>query len=190
MTPEPDAASVEPVLTALPAPAQPPRIWTVFAVYGCAFVGTIAVQIPAAIALALWLIANGTEPKQLQTELADLLTTPAVFMVFAGLAQLVVALSAIIPARLSPQPGLLRLRLVKPDLPTWGFPVVAVGALLPTAIGVALAYALVQVLPPDQTVGKLYAQMTWEMEVPCILLFVLVARFFEYVMFGGMLTGA
>jgi uncharacterized protein len=189
MTPEPDAASVEPVLTALPAPAPPPRIWTVFAVYGCAFAGTIAVQVPAAIALALWLIANGTEPKQLQTALVDLLTTPAVFMLFAGLSQLVIGLSAIIPARLSPQPTLHRLRLVKPDLPAWGFPVVAVGALLPTAVGVALAYALAEVLPPDETVERLYEQMTWPLAVPFILFIALAPGFFEEMLFRGYIQG-
>jgi hypothetical protein len=115
-------------------------VWTVFVAYLAAFVSAIGLNLVVAIALGAWLVAHGTDPKRLGDELPVLLTTPAVFIPLLVLPpQVAVGLAAILPARLSPEPTLLRLRLVKPALPAWGYPAVAVASFLPLAVGLGLA---------------------------------------------------
>src|SRR5690349_15938526 len=160
MTPEPE--------NALAPPAIRPRVWTVFVVYLVALVAAVGVQVAAAVLLVVWLLATGTAPEKLVDELTALVTTPPVFILLALPTQLAVGLAAIIPARLSPEPAFLRLRLVKPMMPAWGYPTVAVASFVPTAVGLALAYALARVLPPDPTVAALYRQMTWAWAVPFV----------------------
>ncbi len=168
---------------------RPPRVWPVFVAYVAGLTLAVFAQVVVTVALGVWLVLNGTEPGRLQDQLVGLVTTPAVFMFLALLSQAAMGLAAIIPARLSPEPALLRLRLVKPSLPAWGFPVVAIGTWLPAAVGLALAYALAQVLPGDESVARLYEQMTWPMAVPFILFIALAPGFTEELLFRGYMQG-
>jgi membrane protease YdiL (CAAX protease family) len=106
-------------------------------------------------------------------------------MVFAALGQLVIGLGAIIPARLSRTPALVRLGLVTPALPGWGYPVVVLGTLFPLAVGLGLAAALAEILPPSQAVAQLYEQMTWPVAVPFILFIAFAPGFMEELFFRG-----
>jgi membrane protease YdiL (CAAX protease family) len=180
MTPEPDPTAVT------PPRAKRPRVWTVFVVYLVALVSAVGVQTVIGVALAVWLLATGTALQKLADELTALVTTPAAFLLLLLLpTQVAVGLAAIIPARLSSEPTFLRLRLVKPRMPAWGYPTVAVASFLPTAVGLALAYALAQVIPPDPTVAALYRQMTWATAVPFVLFIALSPGFMEELLFRG-----
>jgi hypothetical protein len=139
MTPEQDTALA---LKTPSPPAKRPRVWPVFVTYLAALVLAFLLQVVGAVALAAWLLAKGSDPKRLADELTALVTTPAAFILLVLLAQAAIGLAAIVPARLSPEPTFLRLRLVKPALPAWGYPAVAVASSLPLGVGLALAYAL------------------------------------------------
>jgi membrane protease YdiL (CAAX protease family) len=165
--------------------AKRPRVWTVFVVYLIAAAAAVGAQIVVVIPLAVWLVVTGTAPEKLADELTALVTTPAVFLLLLLPTQVVVGLAALIPARLSPEPTFRRLRLVKPALPSWGYPAVAVASGLPTAVGLSLAYALARVLPPDPTVAALYRQMTWAWAVPFVLCIALFPGFVEELLFRG-----
>jgi membrane protease YdiL (CAAX protease family) len=179
MTPEPAPTAVT------PPRAKRPRAWTVFVVYPAALASAVGLQVVVAVALVFWLLATGTAPQKLADELTTLVTTPAVFLLLALSAQVGVGLAAVVPARLSPEPAFLRLRLVKPALPAWGYPTVAVASFLPAAVGLALASALARVVPPDPSGAKLYEQMTWAWAVPFVLFIALFPAFTEELLFRG-----
>jgi len=162
-----------------------PRVWTVFVAYLAAFAGAVLVQIIAAIALVIWHVTHGGNISRLSSDLQVMLSTPAALIALGLMAQLVMALAAIIPARLSTDPARRRLGLVTPVLPTWGYLIIAIGGLVPLALGVALAIALAQVIKPDSSVQLLYQQMTWEWAVPFVLFIALVPGFVEETFFRG-----
>jgi hypothetical protein len=120
---DPHGAVVEPAMTE----HRPPRVWTVFVAYPIVLSGMLLAQAAGVAVVAAWYAAQGGNLQQLKKELPALVAAPAAFMIFAGLAQLVVALGAIIPARLSREPFLSRLGLVKPSLPGWSYPLLALG---------------------------------------------------------------
>ena len=189
MTPEHDAAPGVPALTTPPSLAKRPRVWTVFVAYLAALVSAVGLQVVAVVAVVAWLLAHGTDPEHLKDALTSLLTMPAAFILLGLLGQGSIGLAAIIPARLSPEPTLLRLRLVRPALPGWGYPAVAVASFLPLGVGLGLAYALAQVVPPDQSGAALYRQMTWEAAVPFVLFIALAPAFTEELLFRGYIQG-
>jgi membrane protease YdiL (CAAX protease family) len=178
----------------MPAPAAPddvgssksvPRIWTVFVACFAAFAGSVFVQIIAAIGLVVWLFAHGGSASTLQTDLMAILASPAGFIAMAATSQIVMGLAAFIPARLSPEPAYRRLGLVPPTMPAWGYFIIAVGSLVPLAIGIGLAIALAQVIKPDESVAQLYEAMTWQWAVPFVLFIALVPGFVEETFFRG-----
>jgi membrane protease YdiL (CAAX protease family) len=147
---------------AIPSPR--PRIWTVFAAFVVALLGAIVLQILAGILFMAWHVWQGND---------------------ASLGQICVALAAIVPAWLSPEPAVSRLGIVRPRVPLWSLPLFAVGALVPLAIGVALAVGLTHYLKPDPTAARLYEQMTWPWTAPFVLFIALVPGLFEEVLFRG-----
>jgi membrane protease YdiL (CAAX protease family) len=165
------------------------RVWTVFVAYLVALVSAVGLQVVAVIAVVAWLLSHGTDPAHLTDALTSLLTTPAAFLLLAVLGQASVGLAAVVPARLSPEPTLMRLRLVRPAFPAWGYLAVAVASFLPLAVGVGLAEALAQVVSPDQSVAALYRQMTWEAAVPFVLFIALAPAFTEELLFRGYIQG-
>jgi uncharacterized protein len=162
-----------------------PRIWTVFVAYLAAFVGSVFVQIIAAIALVAWHVSHGGNISQLSSDLQAMLSTPAALIALGLMSQLMIALAAIIPARHSTEPACLRLGLVAPALPTWAYLIIAIGGLVPLSLGIAAAVALAQVIKPDSSVQRLYEQMTWDWAVPFVLFIALVPGFVEETFFRG-----
>jgi len=113
-----------------PDPA-PPRVWTVFVAFAVAFIpGCIATGMVAAV---LAVILHGPEifsqadggPERFQA----LMREPAIFLPTLVAMQVVLAAVALGGAYLSPEPMRRRLRLGKPRLPWYGYPVVCVGSL-------------------------------------------------------------
>jgi membrane protease YdiL (CAAX protease family) len=171
------------------ASAQPtratPRVWTVFVALIVALMAAVGVQIVVAIALVAWYVASGVDIQQVSQDLPARLTTPAMVIGMLLLAQITVGLAAFVPARLSPQPTLARLGLVRPALPAWGYPVVMTGSLAPLALGVALAELIATVVPSDPSVQRLYDQMTLSWAIPFVLSVALAPGFMEELLFRG-----
>jgi membrane protease YdiL (CAAX protease family) len=169
--------------------AVAPRIWTVFAVFFAALVLSVLSQVVGAVGLAVWLLAQGSDPKELRGALEALVQSPPALILLLMLAQVSIGLSALVPARLSPEPTLLRLRLVKPAMPAWGFPVLALASILPLAAGLALVYALTKVLSPGTGLAGLYQQMTLPVAIVFVLLVALAPGLTEETLFRGYIQG-
>ncbi len=170
------------------APSAPPRprIWTVAATFLAAIVAVLAANVIGGVGLVFWFLASGGTIQQLQREILDLVTSPGPFIAINLLTQLAMVAPALAAAWLSPQPLRQRLRLVRP--PAVGVVSVAVlvlGVIVPLAIGLVLAYALAEVIEPDESVKRLYEQMTVEWALPFILFIALGPGFCEELLFRG-----
>jgi membrane protease YdiL (CAAX protease family) len=113
-----------------PAPA-PPRVWTVFVAFAVAFIpGCIATGMVAAV---LAVIVHGPEifsqPEGGAERFEALMREPAIFLPTLLAMQVVLAAVALGAAYLSPVPLRRRLRLGRPRLPWYGYPVVCLGSL-------------------------------------------------------------
>jgi membrane protease YdiL (CAAX protease family) len=112
-----------------PGPA-PPRVWTVFVAFAVAFIpGCVATGIVAAV---LALILHGPEvfnPEGGPERFQALMREPPIFLPTLLAMQVVLAGVALGAAYLSPVPLVRRLRLGKPRLPWYGYPIVCVGSL-------------------------------------------------------------
>jgi membrane protease YdiL (CAAX protease family) len=179
MTPEP-----EPPPDIIAPPAKPPRIWTVFVAFFAAIVLAVLLQFVGAVALAVWLLVKGVAPQELGQELQALVTSPTGLTPLLALGQAGIGLGALIPARLSREPTFLRLRLVRPALPAWGYAVVVVASLLPLAAGLGLAYALARMVSPGTSLAAVY-QMNLLVAVLFVLLIGLVPGLTEEMLFRG-----
>jgi membrane protease YdiL (CAAX protease family) len=170
-----------------PAPTAPaaPRVWTVFAVYACAFVGMVLAQALVALVFVVGHLAGGADIGQLTADLPALLLTPEAIIAMSLAGQFAVGLAALIPARWSREPTRARLGLVRPALPAWGYPLVAVGALFPMAVGLGLAYAVSLVIPQDTSGERIYDQMSWALAVPFLVAVALPAGLMEELLFRG-----
>jgi CAAX protease family protein len=175
------AAPLKPAQTARAAP----RVWTVFAVYACAFVGMVLAQALVALVFVVGHLAGGADIGQLTADLPALLLTPEAVIAMSLAGQFAIGLAALIPARWSREPTRARLGLVRPALPAWGYPLVAVGALFPMAVGLGLAYAVSLVIPQDTSGERIYDQMSWALAVPFLVAVALPAGLMEELLFRG-----
>ena len=167
-----------------PARARP-RVWTVFVVLVVTLVATVGIQIVVVIGMIAWYVAGGRDIRQVASDLPAQLTAPPVMIGFLLLTQTIMGLAAFIPARLSPKPARVRLGLLRPVLPLWGYPVVMVGSLTPLALGVALAELVATVLPSDTSARLIYEQMTLPWAVPFVVCIALAPGFVEETLFRG-----
>jgi membrane protease YdiL (CAAX protease family) len=166
-------------------PARRPRVWTVFVTIVAAFVAVIAVSFVGAIAFAVVLIAGGTSPANLQKPLIDLLTAPPAFIGLGLLTQGTLAAVALAAGWLSPQPLAQRLGFVRPRWAWWETLVANIGTLVPFAIGMSGAFALVEVLDPDPTAANLMKSMSVAWVAPYLLFISLAPGLSEEMLFRG-----
>jgi membrane protease YdiL (CAAX protease family) len=148
-------------------------------------IGAIAVQAAVAMVVVLAEVARGIDVQQALHNLAKLITAPIPFILVAGLAQLMVFLGAVIPARLSPEPTFRRLGLGRPSVPAWSYPLFALGTAVPFAVGLVPAYFLSKATGPNQALVNLYKQMTWSVAVPFILFIAIAPAITEELFFRG-----
>jgi membrane protease YdiL (CAAX protease family) len=178
---------VEPVDEFIPSAAayEPPRrVWTVFVAFLTVLVGMLAAQIVAVVLVMIWYAAQGANLQQIAKELPAKLSAPVPFMLLAGLGQVVVLFGALIPARFSPEPARFRLGLVRPSLPAWGYPLLALGTIFPFAVGLVPAYFVAKLMGgPNEAVANLYQNMTWQLAVPFILFIAVVPGITEELFF-------
>ncbi len=180
------AAEAAAPLSVLPATEdRRPRVWTVFVAYAAAFAASVLLQILAVVILAVWYLGQGADLQQFRKELPAILTKPPTFLALIAMAELTIGLAAFIPAWFSKQPARRRLGLVQAVLPAWGYPVLVIGALLPLAFGLTLAYELANVIPPDPSARLLYEQMTGAWAVPFITVVAFAPAFSEEILFRG-----
>jgi uncharacterized protein len=98
---------------------------------------------------------------------------------------LTLLLAAIVPAWLSPEPLPKRLGLVRPLLGVGQIAVLLVATLVPFAVGIAAAYALAEVIPPDPSVAAMYEKLTPQWVIPFLIFISLAPGFAEELLFRG-----
>ena len=172
-------------LTVVPLPSAKPRVWTVFVALLVMVFAFLAAQIVGAIGVVIWYFAQGGTSSRLGTDLLDFIVQPGPFLFLGLLGQIALGGVAIAAAWISPMPLRSRLGLVRPRWSASTSAVAIVGSIVPFTIGIAGAYALAEVLPPDPAVAKMYAAMTPAWAVPFLLFISLAPGFFEEVMFRG-----
>jgi membrane protease YdiL (CAAX protease family) len=189
--PYPDDAS------ALPAPVEgdeprrrprrrrppKPRLWTVFTAYAVAFAGSLAVQVALGVLLAIIYVANKLNAQQMVQDLPALLSNPTVFMAVGGMSQWTILMSGLIPGLLSAEPWRVRLGMVRSTMPLWGYPFLMVGSWVSGILGIWLSTLLP--VDPDDSVKKLYENITWGSALPFLLFISLVPGYVEEMFFRG-----
>lgn len=100
----------------------PPRVWTPFVAYFVALVGGFAVAMTIAVTIALAIYGQDATD-----DFESLVMEPEILLPTVVGMQLVLAAVAMTGAALSPVPWRRRLRLLKPRLPWYGYPVLAAG---------------------------------------------------------------
>jgi CAAX protease family protein len=178
-------AVAAPQLTSTATTAPRPRVWPVFVTLIAAIVAVLAVQIVFAVVVAVWLLTHGVKPAGLAPELTAALTQPPAFIGLAGLSQLVMGGAALAAAWCSPVPLARRLGFVQPTWSAGETVIVLLGTLVPFAIGIGSAYALVKVISPDPTIRKLYENMTLGWFLIFIPFIALAPGFNEETLFRG-----
>jgi CAAX protease family protein len=169
----------------LPPVPSKPRIWTVFAALGVMLVAFISVQIIGTIGVVVWYFAQGGRSDRIGTDLLEFVVQPGPFLLLGLLGQAALGGVAIAAAWLSPEPFKFRVGLVRPRWSPATTAIVLVGSLVPFGVGIAMAYALAEVLDPDPSVAKMYEAMRPGWAVPFLLFISLAPGFCEELMFRG-----
>ena len=162
-----------------------PRVWTVFVAFLIAVGLILAVQFALVVAIVVWQLANGGNLQQLGVDLMDVLTDPPIFLALLLPTQIIIGAAGIVPAYLSREPTRSRLGMTPSALPIWAFPIVILGAGVPAAAGIALAYGLEQLIPGDTTFEEFFEKITWITAVPSVLFIALAPGFMEEIFFRG-----
>jgi membrane protease YdiL (CAAX protease family) len=179
-----------PVLSAPPWPdpkplPRRPRLWTVFAAFAAALGAAFGIQVVAVLGLLIWDVAQGANLQTAAQDLRSRVSELKVLFFLAALGQLAIGAVALGAAWCSRQPMRLRLGLVRAALPAWGYPVVALGALVPFGMGLGLAWLFQDYLAADQSAAEVFSQMNWGVAVPWVLFIALALAFNEELLFRG-----
>jgi membrane protease YdiL (CAAX protease family) len=110
-------------------PPRPPRVWTAFVAYIVAFVGGFgaASVVAASLAIAIHGIEVFDRTSDAGADVEALMMEPEILLPTVLVMQIGLVAVAISGAALSPVPWRRRLRLVKPRLPWYGYPILLVG---------------------------------------------------------------
>jgi membrane protease YdiL (CAAX protease family) len=146
-----------------------PRLWTAFVPY-------LGLQ-----AASYWLVFVAGGPRAL----APWLTGDAALFAYLVLIQAAIGVAAIIPARLSPEPVSTRLGLVRPGLPAWGYPILALASFVPWMVVLLLSIVVELLSGFGGGAHRPAAPMTEELAVPFVLFVALAPGVLEEVFFRG-----
>jgi membrane protease YdiL (CAAX protease family) len=180
----PTEIGVDPLSRPAPGARPRPRIWTVFVVILLTLVAVVVTQVAGVLALVVWHFGGSIQPDRLP-EIVHLVTRPGPFIFLGLISQATMLAAALAAATLSPQPLRQRLGLVRPSLPFGRVAVTIVGVIVPFGVGIAAALGMAEVIPPDESVEKLYEQMTPAMALPFLLFISLAPGLSEELLFRG-----
>lgn len=169
----------------LAGPPRPQRVWTVFLAVVVALVAMIAAQIAGAIVFVVVEFSRGTTPEELQGKVEYLIADPLTFMLLGALSQAALVAVAFAAAWLSPVPLADRLGFVRPSWTLTTTMLAVLGSIVPFAVGMGLAYAILPWIPADPTVAQLYENMTPALAVPWVLFIALAPGLCEETLFRG-----
>lgn len=166
-----------------------PRIWTPFVLLFVVFGIIVGAQAVGVVGKMLVSGLFELPADQLQSRMANLLNQPPTFIFLGLLSQVPILAGALIAAHLSPEPFRERLKLHSPNWSLGKYGLVALATFVPTGIGLSFAFGLQKILPPDESVAILYANMTWIWVVPFLLFISLFPGFGEELLFRGYMQG-
>lgn len=172
-------------LTPNPSPGRPPSVWPAFIAFAAAMALALAAQFVAGMGIGVWYFANGGNQQKLAAEWPDLLASTPAFVTLTSAVQLALLATGIAAARLAPVPPRAGLGFVRPALPAWGYPALAVGSLVPLAVAGVVAYAVSQVVPPSDELERVFGRVTPGGAVPFVLFIALLPGLVEEGFFRG-----
>jgi membrane protease YdiL (CAAX protease family) len=162
-----------------------PRVWTAFAVPVAGLLAAILLQAVIVVALLVWQAAQGRNVEQFAKQLPEELSTPTLFMLIAGSAQLAFGLVTLVAAWLSTTPLRQRLGLVRAKQSWTIYPLTMLGSIAVLAIGLCFAVALTWIIPADPGVEKLFEDITPENAVPFVVFIAVFPGVIEELLFRG-----
>ncbi len=162
-----------------------PTVWPVFVTYLTMLVVGLIGQVILLGVYVVWRTMQGDKPDQVLNTLMDNIMTPEGFMFLASSTQLIIGAAAVAGASFFREPFRTSLGLGKPALSLWAYPIVIVGSLGPGCVGAAIALGLAEFLPPDDTMEKVCANLTWRSVVPFVLFIGFAPGIFEELFFRG-----
>lgn len=168
-----------------PLARQAPSVWPALAAFVVAMAVILAAQFAAGVLIGVWYIATGGDAQRLAADLPDLLASTPVFMTLALATQSALLATVLAAARIAPAPPRGGLGFVRPVLPAWGYPVLAVGSLVPLVVGAGAMEAVSRVVPMDPTLDRVFGRVTPGGAVPFVLFLALVPGFIEEAFFRG-----
>jgi uncharacterized protein len=176
-----------PVITVIPPLVLPakPRVWTVFLVLFLSLCFTGVVQVMAIVALIVFQSILGKSGAEFAEMAPKLLTSPVIFILFAGCAQVAIFIGTLVPASLSSTPMRERLGLLPVQGALSVYPLAMLGSLVPLAFGFALAYLLTLLVPADLSAAQLINNLTPATAGPFVLFIAVVPGIVEELMFRG-----
>jgi membrane protease YdiL (CAAX protease family) len=171
--------------TLLATAVRPPRVWTVFAAVALALFLAILFQAALGVAMAFNELARGTTPAELGKVITDKLTSPYVFMLLAGAGQLGFLIAGFLAAYWSKVPFRERVAWVRAH-PSWRvYPLAMLGSIPPLAIGLASAVWVAKLIPPDDSIERMFEAMTIDAAIVFVIFIGLVPGVIEEVLFRG-----
>ncbi len=162
-----------------------PRIWTALLAPVVAFCAAMAISVAIGIVWAIVLIESGEPFSEIDAQIASVIEDPISYILLLAFGQFPFLITPLLAAWLSPVTFRQRLGFVPSGLSAWQFVVVVLGSFVPVAIGWGLYYAAAQLVPPDESTERLYANMTWGTVVPFIACIALIPGFTEEILFRG-----
>lgn len=182
---QPNEISADPQDDVPQSPQKRPRVWTVFLTVLLALLATIVTQGVIAGAVVFSVLADGADPKDLQTLLIPKLMSSPIFIAMLIVGQLSMLATVLMAAKLSPVPWKERLGLVRPRCEKWAHGLFVLGSALPLALSVGAAYLMTKWFVPDESVKLFYEQMTSAWAIPFIVAIGLFPGVVEEVLFRG-----
>jgi len=135
--------------------------------------------------LAMVELSRGVEPAELGEVIVEKLVSPYVMISMMALGQVAFAIAGLLPVLWSPEPFRDRVAMTKAH-PSWRvYPLAMLGSIVPLAIGFALAIAVADLLPVDESMSKFFDALTIDSWIVFILFVGIAPGLFEEIVFRG-----
>lgn len=168
-----------------PTETNPPRVWTVFATLGVAFLLATLFQVGLVAVLALPELGRGVEPAKLGELAIDRLASPYLMISMMAVGQLAMGAAVFFAASLSPVPFRERVTWAKAQ-PSWRiYPMAMVGSIVPLAIGLTSAEAMPDLFPESVVMLKFFDAITVDSAIVFVLFIGIVPGLVEEALFRG-----
>jgi membrane protease YdiL (CAAX protease family) len=173
----------------VPRPEPQPRVWPTFVVPLVGLLLAVVLQAIVAAGVTAMLLASGVDRSELGSQIMEWLTSPVGFLAILACGQVGFAVPTLLAAALSPEPFRRRLGLVPLRNPVQFSAMIALGSLLPVAVGFGLVHLVLKFIPADDTFENFFEKLTLAWGIVFVIVIALAPGFFEEMLFRGYVQG-